>query len=223
MESTPHQQVTSRRFFDSDKHEHSEVRSTPKPFEKREPLAIRPRPKMKKLSGMIAIVLVFVAAIGGTYVFRGDVVKQLFNRDTSLIPATSTPPPDRVRPTSLPAATPTPTPTPLSTPTILPVAELLTRARVYLEASQFTTPPEKNALEIYQQVLAIDPANAEARQGLLYMLDTYADWVDGNCLKARGYYPYFRQIAQYVHSTLRDDAVKKDALKAEQAFQGCDL
>jgi len=246
-EKTPHQPVPAQKFFDSGDRRHSENRPASKPFEQKEPSAVRPRKKTKKLSGMLTIGIVLAAAVGVAYAFRGDMVKQLFNRETP-VPVVSTPTPANVGATPMPTAAPTLAPAPASTPTTnparvrptpmptaaptlapalipttFPVADLLNEAQVYLEASQFTSPPGKNALETYQQILSIDPENAEAKEGLMHMLNTYAARVDGNCLKARGYYPHFRQIAQYLHNTLHDDALKRDAIRAEQAFQGCDL
>ena len=98
-----------------------------------------------------------------------------------------------------------------------------TEAQQYLEASQFTSPAGSNALENYQKILRFDPDNAEAKKGLAYMLRSYPALVDGSCIKARGYYPHFQKIAEYVHDTLRDDALQEEAVKAKHAFQGCDV
>ncbi len=208
--NAPAHQIRRETFFDSPTSSQQQSESTPQPFEKKDQsVSVPSRKKTKKSSGMLKKLLVFVIVAGMAYVFWGDEAKQLLNRD--------------VTPLFSPTPTPIPTPTPLPTPTISPVTGLLAEAKTYLEASQFTLPAGENALETYQQILTIDPENAEAKQGLAYMLQTYADLVNGNCTRARGYYPHFRQIAEYVHDTLRDDTLQEEAIKAEHAFQGCDL
>ncbi len=107
-----------------------------------------------------------MTATGLAYAFWGDEIKQRFERGITPLP-TSTPPP-------IPTQTPPSTPTSPPRRAVSPVTELLAEAQTYIDASQFTMPAGSNALEKYQQILEIDPTNAEARQGLASMLQSYA-------------------------------------------------
>jgi len=51
---------------------------------------------------------------------------------------------------------------------------LLAQARADLLALRLTTPPGDNAVARYRQVLELDPASAEARQGLVQVAERYA-------------------------------------------------
>ena len=120
-------------------------------------------------------------------------------------------------PTATPTAEPTATPTaePTATPTTEPIAdnkkwiqEHLTKAERYMRQRNYATPAKKNAFEEYQQVLAIDAANAEARQGILTILAKYKTWGDaefrqGRYKRARQAYQHYLEIAAYATETLQ--------------------
>ena len=116
---------------------------------------------------------------------------------------------------------PTPTPVPTATPTISPTVALLERAQTYVNNYQFTAPDGENALEMYEQVLAIDPINQAAKDGIAFMLRAYKNLIGGDCAKAEGYYDSFMKISVYVHDTLRDDTLQEEAVAAEQTFLRC--
>ena len=199
-----------KKFFESAAPVQKKIQSERRPFEAKPQQAQPPaQKKAKKSSSPIRIFFFLILAAVAVYALWGDVLKQFVPGD--IIPVH--------HPTPTPTATPTAPPSP--TPTVSPVAELLAEAQSYLEASQFVYPAGENALENFQQVLGIDPANAEAEQGLAYMLQSYARWVDHNCIKAEAYYPGFLKIAEYVHDTLHDDELQEEAVKAERAFQEC--
>ena len=120
-------------------------------------------------------------------------------------------------PTVIPTAEPTATPT--AEPTVMPTAEPvadnkkwiqehLTKAERYMQQRNYATPAKKNAFEEYQQVLAIDAANAEARQGILTILAKYKTWGDaefrqGRYKRARQAYQHYLEIAAYATETLQ--------------------
>ena len=120
-------------------------------------------------------------------------------------------------PTAEPIATPTaePTATPTAEPTATPVAddtqwiqEHLTKAERYMRQKNYATPAGKNAFEEYQQILAIDVANAEARQGMMTILAKYKAWGDaefrrGRYERARQAYQRYLEIAAYAAETLQ--------------------
>lgn len=54
-----------------------------------------------------------------------------------------------------------------------PVEELLAEARAHIEAQRLIEPPTENALETYQSILALDPNNADAKQGISELQDHY--------------------------------------------------
>jgi tetratricopeptide (TPR) repeat protein len=57
----------------------------------------------------------------------------------------------------------------------LQIARLLDEARQDFKALRLTTPPKDNALEKYQQILALDPDNQEAREGIRALADKYVE------------------------------------------------
>ena len=56
--------------------------------------------------------------------------------------------------------------------------EMLQRADAYFARQQFTTPPDANAFDLYQEVLGKDPENAHARKKLAHMAKIYKNWAD---------------------------------------------
>lgn len=53
------------------------------------------------------------------------------------------------------------------------IQTLLKVADSHREIGYLTDPPGSNAMEVYQRVLALDPSNAEAKEGLKAIADTY--------------------------------------------------
>ncbi|MCP4398124.1 MAG: protein kinase [bacterium] len=237
IKKAPAPETRKETFFESPPASQQKSEPRRKPFETTapSPTASVPSRKKKKNSrkapGMLKMLMVFIIAAGLAYAFWGEQIAQIFEKEDV------TPPP-AAAPTSRPTSTPIPTsppqvsPTPTTQVSLIPTesprrgstfTELLAEAQEYLEASQFTSPVGSNALENYQRVLRFEPDNAEAKEGLLYMLRSYPTLVNGDCIRARGYYPHFQKIAEYVHDTLRDDVLQEEAVKAEQVFLGCDL
>lgn len=218
--SAPRQ--AAQTFLGSDRRPPVEPPTAPKPFEHTPtPPQTSPRRAAKK-SATLPIVIVTLALLAGGAYFWRDALGGMFRAQSPIPTPTTTRPPRR-------QATPTPTPTRDAWPSATSqsqgtasVADMLARAEDYLDASQFTSPQGENAFETYQRVLAVDPSNSEAKEGLLYMLNTYVQWIDGNCLKGRGYYPHFQQIAAYIHGTLRDRQLQAEAFRVEQALPNCD-
>ena len=56
--------------------------------------------------------------------------------------------------------------------------ELLQRADQYFTRQQFTTPPDANAFDLYQEVLRHDPDNAHAQKKITQMAQTYKIWAE---------------------------------------------
>jgi hypothetical protein len=72
-------------------------------------------------------------------------------------------------------------------------AELLAQADRYFARQQFTTPPEANAFDLYQQVLQSEPDNAHARKKIAQMAAYYKLWAErteqqGDTAKAQIFY-----------------------------------
>jgi len=119
-------------------------------------------------------------------------------------------------PTVEPTVTPTPEPTATVEPTITPsvssddhwIQERLADAERYMRQKNYATPAGKNAFEAYQQILAANPANAEARQGISAILGKYKAWGDiefrqGRYDRARQAYQRYLDIAAYAAETLQ--------------------
>ncbi len=123
-------------------------------------------------------------------------------------------------PTPEPTATPTPEPT--ATPTMSPVERLLQQAEEYMQRQRFTTPEGENAFEVYKEVLAIDPANRKARDGMQRMLQTYQEWGSADCEKVKTYYPRYLLIAEYLIETLNDEDTRQEANTIETRLQTCE-
>lgn len=62
---------------------------------------------------------------------------------------------------------------PVVDPKVQQITALLAAAETQVENSLLTQPPGNNAFETYQNVLAIDPTNADARAGILAIADRY--------------------------------------------------
>ncbi len=56
------------------------------------------------------------------------------------------------------------------------INELLTEAEIAIQKKRLTTPVEDNAYLRYLQVLAEDPGNNEAEQGIARIVETYLGW-----------------------------------------------
>lgn len=117
-------------------------------------LAVEPaRPRLRQAAVIGAVVLVLaVLAAGWYFASRPDPVTDARNTTPSVAPSIERPPP--------PVA-PEPGPGAQSS-----VEELLEGARAAFRERRFTPPDRDNALALYGAVLARDPANGEAREGL---------------------------------------------------------
>jgi serine/threonine-protein kinase PpkA len=81
-------------------------------------------------------------------------------------------------------AEPEPSP-PVQSEDELEVNQYLLLAKVSLEADRLTAPARDNAYYYYQKVLALDPENVAARQGLTSVANRYADLADLELSKSR--------------------------------------
>lgn len=135
----------------------------------------------------------------------------------TLIP-TSTPAPKATptfTPTPRPTAKPTATPAPPSTPTpFSEVDRLLQQAQRCLQNNELMTPVGKNAFECYQKVLALDPANQQAKDGLYAVAQKYKAWGDSSYPtsfeKARTYYERYLQVTEYILNTFGDETLRSE-------------
>ncbi len=64
------------------------------------------------------------------------------------------------------------------------IGALLTRADAYLKTNALTKPPQANALQLYRQVLVLDPGNAQAADGVHRIASTIFTLADAR--KAKG-------------------------------------
>ena len=122
------------------------------------------------------------------------------------------------RPTLTPTPIPTPTPRPTSppptpTPTPSRIEQLLEKAESYFDQKWFMTPEDKNAFDVYKEVLRIDPANDHARGKLHDMMRMYKNWGDnnyrqGNYDHAKTFYQRYLVIAEYRVNKFADYRVK---------------
>lgn len=133
-----------------------------------------------------------------------------------------------------------PTPEPpsiLPTPTDSdPVESLLHAAESAFDNNRLTTPPDDNALNRYHAVLALEPGNRKARDGINRIVDKYLDWAmdnaeRGNLTRARQYvtraesidagHPNIRSVVNMIND--REErrstrlAVDRDALRFRRA------
>jgi TonB family protein len=111
----------------------------------------RPRPPQAAVIGAVGLVLAALAA-GWYFASRPDPVTDARTGTSSVAPSSERPPPS-VAPEPGPGAQRS-------------VEELLEVARAALRERRFTPPDRDNALALYGAVLAQDPANGEAREGL---------------------------------------------------------
>lgn len=97
-----------------------------------------------------------------------------------------------------------PPPPPANTPTSaedqVRIQRLLQRANVALEDYRLTIPPEDSAYTLYRQVLALDPDNAAARQGMEDVVQRYV-WLARRSLETGDY----ARVEQYLERGLRLD------------------
>ncbi len=73
------------------------------------------------------------------------------------------------------------------------IRQMLKQADLYFNHQQFTTPPEANAFDIYQEVLRKDPENPHALKKIEQMAKIYKTWADrayqkGDYSKAETFY-----------------------------------
>ena len=128
------------------------------------------------------------------------------------IPFTPTPTPT-VKPTSTPTpipSTPTPTPTPFSE-----VEQLLRQAERCFRNNELMTPEGNNAFECYQKVLALEPANQQARDGMYAIAQKYKEWGDSsypaNFERSRTFYERYLTVADYIISAFGDVRMRSAA------------
>jgi hypothetical protein len=105
-------------------------------------------------------------------------------------------------PTAIPAAVPEPPAPEASTTT--EIEELLAAAAKDVAELRLTTPRGSNAVEKYQSVLALDPDNDAARQGLRTVSDRYVD-LAGTAL-ARNQFAAARRYLELAQSLAPDNA-----------------
>lgn len=111
------------------------------------------RPRLRQAAVIGAVVLVLAALAAGWYLAsRPDPVTDARNATSSVAPSIERPPPTVAL---------EPGPGAQSS-----VEELLEGARAAFRERRFTPPDRDNALALYGAVLAQDPANGEAREGL---------------------------------------------------------
>jgi len=111
----------------------------------------RRRPPQAAVIGAVALVLAALA-VGWYFASRPDPVTDARTGTSSVAPSMALPPH---------SVAPEPGPSPQSS-----VEELLEGARAAFRERRFTPPDRDNALALYGAVLAQDPANGEAREGL---------------------------------------------------------
>ncbi|SNX60199.1 Serine/threonine protein kinase [Nitrosomonas ureae] len=90
----------------------------------------------------------------------------------------------------------------------------LTAAEKAMKAERFTTPARDNAYKYYQMVLAMEPNNTEALEGLQKMVDRYIQFIEKS--KAEGKLDTAKLYLQRAESILPDDP-KLQKIRAEQA------
>jgi tetratricopeptide (TPR) repeat protein len=88
---------------------------------------------------------------------------------TPLAPASPTPPPKVQAP---------PPSTPVSSADRYRIERLLELAGKDEQALRLTTPESSNAFDRYQEVLALEPGNAQARSGLDRIMQRYVEWAE---------------------------------------------
>ncbi len=96
------------------------------------------------------------------------------------------------------------------------LVELLEQADQYFYRQQFTTPPEANAYDLYQEVLQQEPENAHALKRIQQMAKTYKSWADAaysqkDYSKARVFY------SRYLFLVPKDDGVKTRLERLERS------
>lgn len=110
----------------------------------------------------------YVAVALTVLIMIGGVTWYMLTRDTQPDPQqqvnTTDNPPSRTD-TTPPATTDDPPPA-TEDPQAERIKRLLTQAGTYMEQGQFLSPPDRNAFTLYQQVLTIDPDNADAKLGM---------------------------------------------------------
>lgn len=90
----------------------------------------------------------------------------------------------------------------------------LTAAEKAMKAERFTTPARDNAYKYFQMVLAMEPNNAEALEGLQKMVDRYIQFIEKS--KAEGKLDTAKLYLQRAESILPNDP-KLQKIRAEQA------
>lgn len=119
--------------------------------------------------------------------------------------------------TPTPTLTPVPTPTappalptPSLTPTRSPVERLLAEADIAFRQKCYLTCEQGNAaVALYQQVLQLEPANAQAKERLYKMMNDYKTWGDTELQKknmpmVRLHYTHYQELAILLQSNFTD-------------------
>lgn len=99
---------------------------------------------------------------------------------------------------------PAPSPTHLPPDVLEQINNLLTRADFYFQKTVYTEPPGKNAYELYQHVLRLDPGNLHARERICAMADNYRKWgaiaqKRGEEDKAANYHQRYLLLLDYIN------------------------
>ncbi|HWT16952.1 MAG TPA: serine/threonine-protein kinase [Patescibacteria group bacterium] len=138
----------------------------------------RPKPWLWAASGAVALVLAVVA--WSMFGRKPADVAEIRTADTPVVVADPT---DSPQGSDAPVIPDAPPPIPIEGD----VGKLLTRANEYVRAAivptdetrmlgrKLASPPGDNAIELYQQVLRLDPGNSEAGEGLQRIADLLAD------------------------------------------------
>jgi hypothetical protein len=90
------------------------------------------------------------------------------------------------------------------------IQELLQRADAYFARQQFTTPPEANAFDLYQEVLHRESQNAHALKKIEQMTKIYKTWADN--AYQRGEYEKAKLLYQRYLFLIPDDQQVRELL-----------
>jgi tetratricopeptide (TPR) repeat protein len=104
------------------------------------------------------------------------------------------------------------------------VDHLLKAGDICFQKQRLTTPKEKNAFDIYKDVLKADPENRHARKRIHEIAKTYKKWGDEAYKKksydrAEFFYQRYLLIARYVMNVLRDRNMEKNIRKMQQRLE----
>lgn len=99
---------------------------------------------------------------------------------------------------------------------ITKIERLLQAADALFDQRFFTTPENKNAFRLYQQVLSIDPVNYDAREKVHEIAQIYKKWADAaykkdDYQKAQVYYERCLFVVEYMETDLAELQIEFDA------------